>query len=60
VDRELEAVCLKCLQHDPSGRYGLADALANDTRRWLRMIGRAVARTARDEGLLDALSRQGD
>jgi serine/threonine-protein kinase len=36
VDRELEAVCLKCLLGDPSRRYGSADALANDLRRWHR------------------------
>jgi serine/threonine-protein kinase len=34
VDRELNAVCLKCLARDPAGRYGSADALANDLRRW--------------------------
>jgi eukaryotic-like serine/threonine-protein kinase len=126
VDRELEAVCLKCLRSDPSRRYGSADALANDLRRWqrgeptlagkpsvgkhvlfwlfrhpflsaaallaigvlalmtgsfgevqssnrrdaarlareiddkLRMISRAVARSARDENLLNSLRRNGE
>jgi serine/threonine-protein kinase len=35
VDRELNAVCLKCLDRKPERRYGSADALANDLRRWL-------------------------
>ncbi|WP_152051002.1 serine/threonine protein kinase [Tautonia marina] len=35
VDRELESVCLKCLDRDPGRRYGSADALANELSRWL-------------------------
>jgi eukaryotic-like serine/threonine-protein kinase len=50
IPRDLELICLKCLEKEPAARYGSAAELAQDLERWLEsgpIIARATTPSKR-------------
>lgn len=53
VERDLETICLKCLEKDPQARYPSAEALAEDLNRYLN--GESIV--ASSFNMIDRLAR---
>jgi WD40 repeat protein/tRNA A-37 threonylcarbamoyl transferase component Bud32 len=50
IDRDLETICLRCLEKDPQQRYNSAEAVAQELERWLAgapTVARPIGRTER-------------